>query len=243
MLSKFLETLRQIVLGPRSVPGEDHRARIRVFCRYPILLTTEEGGMPDRAYVVDIALNGVRLEDVKKLKRGTRVEIASAYPGLETSRLSGEVVWCRERISGGYNAGVRYAEPTGWARVVLEELGIDERSADQRRRHLRIPTSLRAELRDRRTNRQLVDGRVANLSLGGLLLRSERELEAGHEVVCLFGPYSHYPTLSVNARVLSSAYDSEERHWFHSLEFMELSGREVREVGRLVVSFLKERGD
>lgn len=242
VLTKFLEGLRQIALGPRTRTGEDLRSRIRVFCRYPILLTTEEGG-PDRAYVVDLGLNGLRLEDVRRLKRGARVEIASAFPGMEQDRLAGEVIWCRERLSGGYNAGVRYEQPSGWARVILRELGIDEQSGMQRRRHLRIPTSLRAEIRELDSNRSLVDGRVANLSMGGLLLRSEGELKAGTEVLCLFGPSSHYPNLSVEARVLGSSFDEEERNWYHSLEFEDLSGREVREVGRLVVSFLKERGE
>lgn len=237
VLSKFLEGLRQIALGPRTKPGEDMRSRIRVFCRYPILVNDQ-----DRAYVVDIGLNGMRLEDVRKLKKGSEVEVASAYPGLEHDRLPCQVVWCRERISGGYNAGVRYEKPQGWIQVLLQELGIDEASGPQRRKHMRIPTSLRAELRCTESNRVLTDGRAANLSLGGLLLRSEDELEADRDVLCLFGPYSHYPNLCVEARVLHSSFDAEDQHWFHSLEFSELNGREVREVGRLVVSFLKERG-
>ncbi len=241
VLARFLETLRQIALGPRVKVGEDHRSRIRVFCRYPILLTSDEGPV-DRAYCVDIALSGMRLEDVRKLKKGARVQVASAFPGLEQDQIDCEVVWCRERISGGYNAGLRYAEATGWVKVVLEELGLDEQRVSQRRKYLRIPTSLRAEIRDLETNRPLADGKVVNLSMGGLLLRSDGELPPDSEVLCLFGPYSHYPNLSVEGRVLSSAYDEEEQHWFHSLEFHDLTGREVREVGRLVVSFLKERG-
>ncbi|GMU54367.1 MAG: hypothetical protein AMXMBFR33_35130 [Candidatus Xenobia bacterium] len=244
MFNKFLEGLRQIALAPRTRPGEELRSRIRVLCRYPVQIESGEGP-PDRAYVVDIGLNGLRVEDVRRLKKGSLVQVASAYPGLEHNRLTCEVVWCRERISGGYNAGLSYetAPPGSWVRVILDELGLDEERGAQRRRYVRIATSLRAQVRDLSSNQLLTEGRVVNLGLGGVLLRSPRQLAEGNEVLCLFGPYSHYPHLSVEATCLSSHYDEDDQDWYHSLGFANLTAREVREVGRFVVGLLKERSD
>ncbi|MCE7871305.1 PilZ domain-containing protein [bacterium CPR1] len=244
MLNKFLEGLRQIALAPRTKPGEELRSRIRVLCRYPVQIESGEGP-PDRAYVVDIGLNGMRVEDVRRLKQGSQVQVASAYPGLEQNRLTCEVVWCRERISGGYNAGLRYqtVAPDSWVRVILDELGLDDERGLQRRKYVRLATSLRAQVRELHSNQLLTEGRVVNVGMGGVLLRSSQPLTEGAEVLCLFGPYSHYPHLSVEATCLSSHHDEDEKDYFHSLGFSHLTAREVREVGRFVVGLLKERSD
>ncbi|MEW6277755.1 MAG: PilZ domain-containing protein, partial [Candidatus Eremiobacterota bacterium] len=206
MIQRFLDGLRQIVLGPRQHGAEETRTRTRVLCRYPVLYTTEDGDT-QRAYVVDIGVNGMRLEGVKKLKKSSRIQVASAYPGLEQNKLRCEVVWCRERMAGDYNAGIRYDEKDdnlrgSWVKVILQELGLGDETAFQRRKHVRIATSLRAEIRDLRSGHYLTDGRVLNLSIGGCLVQSDNPVTDNLQVLCLIGPYANYPVLSISAKCL-----------------------------------------
>lgn len=245
MFSKFLDGLRQIVLGPKTQTGQDGRSRTRVLCRYPVMYSNANMAEPARAYVVDIGVSGMRLEGTGKLKKGEFIFVTSAYPGLEHNKLECEVMWCRSRGSD-YSAGIRYVDTEenlkgSWVKVILQELGLGDETAFQRRQHVRIATTLRCEVRDLRSGRYLTDGKVLNLSVGGALVQSANTVEDGAQILCLIGPYSNYPTLSISAKNLNTRYDEEEGCYLHSIQFSTLKPKDVKQVGKYVVNLLKGR--
>lgn len=245
MFAKFLDGLKQIVLGPPSQAGQDSRARTRVLCRYPVLYQSQTMVEAKRAYVTDIGIAGMRLENIEKLKKGEVIQVTSAYPGLEHNKLACEVMWCRGK-GNEHSAGIRYVDTEenlkgSWVKVILQELGLGDESAFQRRKHVRIATTLRSEIRDLRSGRYLTDGKVLNLSVGGALVQSANEVEDGAQVLCLIGPYSNYPTLSIAAMCLNTRYDEEEGCYLHSIQFSTLKPRDVKQVGKYVVNLLKGR--
>ncbi len=246
MFGKFLEGLKQIVLGPSTSPGQDGRARTRVLCRYPVMYHHQNMVEPKRAYCVDIGVSGMRLEGVDKLKKGDLINVTSAYPGLEHNKLQCEVMWCRGKGASDNSAGIRYVDTEenlkgSWVKVILQELGLGDESAFQRRKHVRIATTLKCEVRDLRTGRYLTDGKVLNLSVGGALVESANTVEDNAQVLCLIGPYSNYPTLSIAAKNLNTRYDEEEGCYLHSIQFSTLKPRDVKQVGKYVVNLLKGR--
>lgn len=245
MFSKFLDGLKQIVLGPPSKSGQDGRSRTRVLCRYPVLYSQEGSVEQHRAYVVDIGISGMRLEGVQKFKKGDLIRVASAYPGMEQNKLQCEVMWCRQK-GNEFSAGIRYVETEenlkgSWVKVILQELGLADENAFQRRKHLRIATTLRCEIRNLRTGHYITDGRVLNLSVGGALVQSANSVDDGAQVLCLIGPYSNYPTLSISAKNLNTRYDEDEGCYLHSVQFSTLKPRDVKQVGKYVVDLLKGR--
>lgn len=253
MLKSLLDGIRSFIGG--AVPsGDEARDRARVLCRYPVNCSASLQDVPFRSQVVDISRTGMRLEGVGDVARGDKLYIAYAqFPGNEqpvenpAEPVEVEVMWARKRPHDGQRlAGVRYTNPEqvrrSWVQYVLDEVGLAvEKTGEQRRKHIRLVTALRAELRDNVTGQHIAEGKVANLSVGGTLVQTEQPVKEGQTVLVLVSPYNNFPIFSVPGRVLSVRYDPDEGQTFVSLQFINVNARQLKTLKRFMFNLLKGR--
>ena len=247
---------RRLLRGIKSFfhtpTGEEARDRSRVLCRYSVLcrLRPEAAAFP--ASVVDISRTGMRLEDTTSLRPGDRIYVEFVPgPGPNEQPLEGgepvqaEVMWCRKRPHDGKQmAGVRYASPLEgtWLHHVLVEVGLArEESRDQKRKHIRLATALRAEVRDWETGQHVCEGKVVNMSVGGILVQTERPPSTDHPVLVLISPYNNYPILSLQRQILNCREDVEEGYSLLSVQFTRVSARNAKTLKRYVANLLRGR--
>lgn len=251
MLKSLLDGIKAFI-GGNQPTGDETRDRARVLCRYPVNCSTSAEDVPFRAQVVDISRTGMRLEGVGSVSRGQKLHIAYAqFPGGEAIEDAGpvavEVMWARQRPHDGQRlAGVRYLTPTAlqgsWVNHILQEVGLSAEQTDQqRRKHLRLATALRAELRDQETGQHLAEGKVANLSVGGTLVITEQPLKDGQMVLVLVAPYNNFPIFSVPGKIISSRYDDDEGQTYVSLQFVNVNARQLKTLKRFMFNLLKGR--
>lgn len=251
MLKSLIEGIKSFI-GVNQPTGDETRDRARVLCRYAVDCATAPGAVPFRAQVVDVSRSGMRLEGTGQVAKGDKLYIAyvppvtsEAVPANEPVEV--EVMWSRKRSHDGkILTGVRYCsqEQTSrsWVNSVLEEVGLSaDGGGSQRRRHIRLATALRAELRERDTGQHIAEGKVANLSVGGTLVQTEQQVEEGSQVLVLVSPYNNFPIFSVPAKVMSVRYDPDEGQTFVSLQFTNVSARQVKTLKRFMFNLLKGR--
>lgn len=253
MLKSLLDGIKAFIGG--SVPtGNETRDRARVLCRYPVNCSASPTDVPFRAQVVDISRTGMRLEGVGDVSKGDKLYIAYAqFPGAD-QQIDGsaepvevEVMWARKRPHDGERlAGVRYTDneqvQRSWVQHVLDEVGLAvENTGAQRRKHIRLVTALRAELRDNITGQHIAEGKVANLSVGGTLVQTEQPVKEGQTVLVLVSPYNNFPIFSVPGQIMSVRYDPDEGQTFVSLQFINVNARQLKTLKRFMHNLLKGR--
>lgn len=240
MLKNLLDGIRAFV-GSQPLPGEEVRDRARVLCRYPVDCRVLDSDLQFQAHVVDVSRSGMRLESVGEVRRADRLQIAlQEQKGLGAAEV--EVMWARERSHDGARlAGVRYLDPaqagTSWVQRVLEEVGLSVVGEEpQRRKHIRLATSMRAELRHPSSGELLGQGKVSNLSVGGTMVVSDRPLPADTQVQVLLAPYpAGIPIFGVAGRVVAASGEQL------SLQFVQVSPRQLKTLKRFLFTLLKER--
>lgn len=240
MLKNLLDGIRAFV-GSQPLPGEEVRDRARVLCRYPVDCRLLNAESEFRALVVDVSRSGLRLESVGAVQRGDRLRVALVeQKGLGAAEV--EVMWARERAHDGVRlAGARYLDTAqagaSWVQKVLEEVGLSLAGEEpQRRKHIRMSTSMRAELRHPESGELLSQGRVSNLSVGGSMVAGDQPLAVGTSVQVLLAPYPEgIPIFGVAGQVVASSPESL------SLQFVHVSPRQLKTLKRFLFTLLKER--
>lgn len=250
MLKSLLDGIKAFV-GGNQPSGDETRDRARVLCRYAVDCSNRPEDVPFRAQVVDISRTGMRLEGVGQLPKGSRLHIAYAEveagePLENVGPVEVEVMWTRQRPHDGQRlAGVRFVDGEklqgSWVYHVLQEVGLSLERNEQRRKHLRLATALRAELRDQGSGQHLAEGKVANLSIGGTLVITEQPLQDGQMVLVLVSPYNNFPIFSVPGKVLNTRYDEEEGQTYVSLQFVNVNAHQLKTLKRFMTNLLKGR--
>lgn len=245
---------RSLLRGIKSLfhtpTGEEARDRSRVLCRYSVQCRLRPDAAPFRSSIVDVSRTGMRLEDTAALRPGDTVYV-EFVPGPGEQPLDGnapvqaEVMWARKRSHDGkMMAGVRYSAPleNTWLQHVLVEVGLArDDSRDQKRKHIRLATALRAEVRDYDTGQHMCQGKVVNMSVGGLLVQTEQPPVIERPVLVLISPYNNYPILSLKGEVLSCREDVEEGYSLLSIQFLQVSTRNAKTLKRYVANLLRGR--
>ncbi len=245
MLRELFQGIKAFVIGGELPTPEESRFAPRLLCQYRVNLLIRD--QEEKCSVVDIGTTGLRLENLPEVSKGERLWIS--YP-LSTAfqadhGMEVEVMWTRVRPHDKIRvAGVRFVSDQlegTWVRTLQEETGLHGNSTFQKRKHVRLATTLKAELRDLSTGRFLTQGKVNNLSVGGALIESPDSLKSGHQVMALVGPHLNYPTLSVHAKVLNSRADDEDGIFLHSIQFVDLTKKQLKTLERLVLKMLEGR--
>lgn len=245
---ELLKGIKAFIQGGNLPTPEECRETPRLFCQYRA--NVRHQGNDYRASVVDIGATGVGLEGGERVSSGDILQISYPLSGefVEENAVEVEVVWCRVRDHDKkILVGARYTEnqtklENSWVWTLLHELGMKGNSAYQKRKHVRLATALKAELRELESGRFLTQGKVNNLSVGGALIESGDAIKRQTQVLALIGPHLNYPTLSIHARVINSRDDEDSETKLHSLQFIDVSKAQMKNLESLVLKMLAGQG-
>ena len=248
MLKELLKGIKAFITGGELPTPEEGRQTPRLLCQYRA--NARYQGYDFKASVVDIGATGVGLECDKEIPRGEVFSIS--YPlsnqFVQENAVDVEVAWCRRRDEDGrILIGARYTSDqerlrNSWVWILLDELGLGKETAYQKRKHLRLATILKAELRDLDSGRFLTRGKVANLSVGGALIESPDRIRGDVKVLTLIGPHLDYPTLSIHAQLLSSRDGGDDENQLHSLQFIDVSKEQMKNLEKTMLQMLSGQG-
>jgi PilZ domain len=238
---------------------EDRRKIIRLRCRFEIFIVTLEEVYP--ATVIDMGLKGLRVKSQEPLKVGTQVSLV--YRGgtgehPETTRANLErdksaafdkgvlcdVAWStKDKYAKACTLGVTYNDTPrrmgkSWIKKILREIGFDEDTIFQRRKIVRVISSIPCTLTSGRTDWR---GRVINMGAGGALFQGDHQMNVGQTVSVVIGPYKKYKALQVRGEVMTERYEQSTNGWLHGIRFVAMESEQTTLLGKYVVSLLKEQ--
>lgn len=248
MLKKLLQGIKAFIQGGTLPTPEECRETPRLFCQYRANVRHQDRDW--KASVVDIGATGVGLEGGEKVSSGDMIRISYPLSGefVEENAVDVEVVWCRVREHDKkVLVGARYTtdQPkleSSWVWTLLHELGMHKNTAFQKRKHVRLATALKAELRELESGRFLTQGNVNNLSVGGALIESDESIKKGTEVLALIGPHINYPTLSIHGRLINSRDDDVGGAQLHSIQFIDINKKQMKSLESLILKMLSGQG-
>lgn len=248
MLKDLLKGIKAFIRGGNLPTPEECRQTPRLFCQYRANVRVGESEF--RADVVDIGATGIGLEGADKVAAGEKIKIS--YPlsnvFVAENAVEVEVVWCRVREHDKkVLIGARYTEDQAdleksWVWTLLQEMGIHKSTAFQKRKHVRMATGLKAELRELQSGRFLTQGKVNNLSVGGALIESADNIKRGTAVLALIGPHLNYPTLSIHAKLVNSRDDDHAENKLHSLQFIDVTKEQMKNLESSILKMLAGQG-
>ncbi len=242
-----MKGVRSFVLGTDVLSTEENRSSPRILCHYEVNL--RNSGRDFDAAITDIGITGMRIEGVPLLQRGERFEIS--YPFAEGFQKSHsfevEVMWCRRRSDNNrLVAGVGYVKrgeklAGSWVHTLLTEVGLLGDSVYHRRKHLRLPVLQQVVLLSSQDGKQLCEGVLNNLSVGGALVECDIAVEIEQNVLALIGENPKKPSLTLRSRVIHSQRDPEDGRHLISLAFIDFSQDEFKALQRLIMVLLEGR--
>ncbi len=201
--------------------------------------------------VIALELSGFRMITPVKLQTGRRFTISlRSIDDLKLKKLfsvdtvKGEVVWCRQRKGFPlYYAGARFSDDNeilqnSWITSLLENLGVSPEEATQRRKSIRIVTSL--PVKCYLGNRVILTGLANDLSLGGVKVNLIKNPGVGKEMRIQLGPFKRLPLLECQGRVKRSSYSQRREDFALGIEFLELREDQIKLLERYMMALLKE---
>lgn len=256
--------LRDIIAGFVSLfqpdgPQEDRRKVIRLRCRFDVFCVTADEVAA--ATVIDMGLQGLRVECREHYKAGT--QIALIYRGAIGERPAAnraqlerdpkaafstgvlcEVSWAqRDKFTKVSTLGLTYNDSPkrmkkSWVKKILREIGFDEDTIFQRRKIVRVISSIPCKLTADKSNWR---GRSINMGAGGTLFQGDHPIQVGQVVKVKIGPYKKLKNLEVRGQVVTQRYEQSTDGWLHGVRFVGMNSDEVNLLGKYVVSLLKEQ--
>ncbi len=243
MLKEILAGLKTLTLGSGRTATGERRRLVRLKCRYAVTCEVEKAAF--RAVVVDMGVQGLRLETPERLKRGqvAHVTYSTPHAAFAVDSVRCVVSWVRRNGQGQLEAGLRYEDQEenlekSWVKVILREMGFDAASIFQRRKARRVVAMLTVQLR--RPGGAVMNARVLNLGVGGALLQIADPLDRGQTLLMDLGPVKGLPVLPVSAEVLTCRYEPRSESWFCGVRFRNLSDRQLDLLSRYLIHLLKD---
>ena len=249
MLRRFLSRIRDFFLPRRAMlqnPSE-RRQLVRVRCRIPIQIR-----LPDRTasgWIIDMGVQGIRVRTGELIKKGLTVPVRATV-SQQSSQIwvNCRVMWSRPASDGKYFlAGARFHETREnlrktWVHRLLRELGLNENSLRERREFIRVDGRVPVRMQSMKDPSAAVQPVVTlNLGVAGLLLRTTQPLYPGEQYRCWVGPWGKLPGVGpIPAEVLSCRPDPAGGASQVPLRFLELEEDDVRDLGRYVLTLLRE---
>lgn len=247
MLNEIVQGLRSLVQGrAESVGTGEKRQLIRLKCRYKVTLSIEKQAFS--GHVVDMGLQGMRAEVPERLKVGTPVHVTynAESTSFQVDTVKSVVAWCRKSKTGKIEVGLRYQDTRtnlerSWVKVILRELGFDEKSIFQRRKARRAVAMLPAQAGS--MGQRPLPARALNLGVGGALLQSDERFDKGMEMTLDIGPALGLPVLTVAGEVMTCRYEPQSQSWLEGVRFRSMDQKQLDLLTRYIVNLLKGAGD
>lgn len=257
--------LRDIISGfvslftPTEVPQEDRRRVIRLRCRYSVYCI--EGEKVNKATVIDMGLQGLRLETPEKYKTGSKVSLvyrgaAGQRAEVSMSEITKDVAaayekgvlcdvsWCdKDRYSKVIQTGVTYSDTPrrmskSWVKTILKEIGFDEETIFQRRKIIRVTSAIPCRVE---YGKKSIPGRAVNLGAGGALVQTNEGVNEETLVKINIGPYKSHKQLRLSGMVRTRRFDVPTNTHLQGIRFEAPSSDEADLLGRYVIDLLKEQ--
>jgi PilZ domain len=252
MLSDIFQGIASLFRTQLST--DERRENVRVRCRYAAYCVDRKTST--EVTVTDICARGFRISGPKKYKLGELVYLV--YRGVVGERLSRiphdklvtvpdgvrcRVIWCR-RLPEGVEVGLDIYDSDdllsrSWVPKILDKLGLKRNGIVQKRKQIRAPARLDAEVR---LGENAVTGNVLNLGVGGALFQTKKHLPVGQGVQLVIRGSKRLPTLRVEGEVVSHRFDVGSDSGMHGVCFRAIDDDTLALLTRYVVKLLKEAG-
>lgn len=249
MLRQLLRRIREFFLPRKALlqnPSE-RRQLVRVRCRIPVQVRLEQRTIS--GWIIDIGVQGIRLRTGEPLKKGLTVPVRATVSHQSSQVwVNCRLMWARGVTDGKYYlSGARFQETREnlrktWVHRLLRELGLNDNSLRERREFIRVNGRVPARLQSlKEPGEGVMQVETLNLGVAGLLVRTARPLYPGEQYHCWVGPWGKLPEVGpIPAQVLACRPDPAGGASQVPLRFLELEEDGVRELGRYVLTLLKE---
>ncbi len=243
-VKKLFDGLLAVFQGRGGSTPEERRRLIRVKCDYQVSCIV--GNRTFAARVLDMGLNGMRLEVPERLRGGSTIYVHHPKPSnrFDNEHVICQVRWCRKRRNTDeIEVGVQYADTPGnmrrsWVKFLLKELGFDERAIYTRRKQVRAPAQLYSEVLS--DDGQTLVSKCINLGVGGALFESHEAFSPGTNVRMKIGPYRRYRALDVTGTVITAKKQPHLGVYHTSVRFADPTSSQIRLLGDYVIGLLKD---
>ncbi|MBI3924781.1 MAG: PilZ domain-containing protein [Armatimonadetes bacterium] len=248
MLRGLLDGLKAFVLGKvDDLDPAERRRLVRV--RSHLRVTVGIGKHAQQAFLHDIGVKGLRLKLRQKVAAGRHLQVtyADSSPDYPEKQIRCRVTWCRQ-LPGekSYSCGAVYDDTpermrASWVSCILRELGLDETTIVERRKHIRITSDeVAVGLTD--AEGQAVNApELVDLSAGGAMVRTRNRLHPGQRLSMRVGPLQSLEPLRIGAEVLKCDLDRPTSSLVTSLRFVDLTEEQVGLLGEYVLTLLRKQ--
>lgn len=244
--------LKDMILGPKREEKSlsEQRRSPRVNCFIEAQFASEDKSVFDGNICI-LETSGMRIVTPAKMEKGRKVIVTvENFSGVLMSRpftvdrLNAEVVWCRKKHGfSQFMAGIKFTDSPeviqkSWVRFVLDSFGVRDVSGFQRRKEIRVETSLPAKCQYGK--KKATEGKAFDLSIDGAKLSLKSDVGEGTEVIVEIGPYKRLQTIYCRGKVKRSNYNTGTDSFMVGVEFLGLDDNQIKLIGSYVRTLLKE---
>lgn len=248
----WLLNLKEMILGPQAPEVDLHEKRLtpRVNCFIEAHFATEEGETFQGSITV-LEISGMRIVSPRKITKGQKIIVrVDSFSGVllakpfKVENVNAEVVWCKKKQGfSQHMAGIKFTDPQeaiakSWVNYVLESFGVKDKSGFQRRKDIRVSTTL--PVRCFTGRKDFVDGVAYDIGLGGIRMKLKGDLGTGKEVSLQIGPYRRLPPLKCRGKIRRSNYHTGSDAFIMGVEFVDLDDKLIKLIGSYIRALLQD---
>jgi len=254
----FLVKVKNLIYGKGAFDIEEaireKRFSPRMKCNVQALCTSPVG--EDLACLVsEIGLFGLRIHISRELKKGEIVKV-TAIKGIGilqgakyiADTVTLQVIWCKRRKSlKDFMAGLQFSETKknlreSWAAYLLKKFGVAVGVTTQKRKKVRIPTSLSLSYRAL-DGRETEGANVIDIGIGGMLVASDSNFPDRQELRFRIGPYKFLAPLFCDGKVVHHSFVHARGKWVAGVVFTKLDEMQTKLLNSYLVSLLTDKAD
>ncbi|MBM3460562.1 MAG: PilZ domain-containing protein [Armatimonadetes bacterium] len=229
-------------------PPDQRRHLTRLRCLYRVSIRAVQQDL--RATVVDMGLQGMKVEVPQRLPAGALVSVR--YLGSGTGRafaldaVTCRVMWCRKkRFLKTIEVGLAYQDTDAnmeksWVKYILRQIGFDIQSILDRRKAVRVHALLRADVTAAEGHGPPAEATVMNLGAGGALVETGQRVPLGRQVLLETGPYLSHDVLGCRGEVMQCVQSAETGRWMLGIRFSGMGEKQVHLLGEYLRTLLSE---
>jgi c-di-GMP-binding flagellar brake protein YcgR len=249
MLEIFADFMDRLRGGSGDSDMPERRSLIRLRSRFKV--TCQVGARKFNANIIDMGLGGMSLESYDKIAKGNELHVSLVLDKTKkkvtytVDTVKCLVVWVRKsKYLKHYVVGVKYNDTdenmsASWVKYVLaKELGFSNTFFKQRRKQMRVPTDLRADIRNLQ-GEFLMNGTTLSLSMGGAMVRTDVPIKGGTPIQLTIGPYSTFQPLVIKSHVLGNRQDVPTKTHLHRISFTDTDPKVRALLGKYVRTLVR----
>ncbi|MDQ7825428.1 MAG: PilZ domain-containing protein [Candidatus Eremiobacteraeota bacterium] len=183
--------------------------------------------------IKDISLYGMLVHSGGKLTPGSNLLVSARgdSPHFEKSRYEVNdiymtVSWCRKSDESCI-AGLQYNDleqkiAKSWLGLLLQKYDLRKEGGRYRRKTIRMTADIPVTWRLLGGEKDY-QGKVVDISLEGVLIEADRNIEARQNIRLLIGPYKKIPPLTCRATIIHTRHARSLKKWFAGVSLDDLN--------------------